>query len=284
MNPNNNKPPFTHTEFSWKSGKNWFDAGVMYFKQVKMQWYSVCIMLGVLMVLIGNVSPNFVTIMMVFASPMVSAFMMKCCQQANNLAAYNLAKLWQPVIENFNAFIVLGVLTAGLTLLLNYLQEQILLLYDLPLVLTEEMVRNMSGKESLFRACLNLLSNIPVAMALAFSPALIIFKQTKPISAIKFSAMGVVRAWRAFVAMTLIFLLLFFAIVVVASLMISMVAAIMGAASPLVVNVIVLFFVVTAGGIGLGAQYQAYTEIFAADDASTDETGGDDGTEIYTEI
>ncbi len=140
MNSKNNTPLFTNTEFSWKSGKNWFDAGVMYFKQVKMQWYSVCIMLGVLMVLIGNVSPELVTIMMVFASPMVSAFMMNCCQQASNLSSHSLAMLWKPVIENFNAFIILGVLTALLSLLLNYLQEQILLIYDLPVVMTEEMV------------------------------------------------------------------------------------------------------------------------------------------------
>ncbi len=284
MSSHNNTPTFTTKEFSWKSGKQWFDSGVNLFKVVKRPWYMTCIMLGMLLVLVGNVSAELVTILMVFASPMVTAFMMKCCQQATVTPTLQFGRLWQPVMENFNALFILGVISAGLSLLFNYLHMQILLANGLPVVLTEELVKNMSGKESLFRACLNLLTNLPVVLALAFSPALIIFKQTKPLTAIKFSALGVIRSWRAFVALTLIFLLLFFAIVMAASLMISVVVSIMGAASPVVINVIILFFLVTAGGIGLGAQYQAYADIYMTDVNQDEDPGEDDGTEVYAEI
>ena len=119
-----------------------------------------------------------------------------------------------------------------------------------------------------------------MALALAFSPALIALNRHPPIAAITLSIQGVVKAWRAFLMLTLLFILVFFGIVVIASVAIAMVQGILGSGGQLLTQLIIMFFVLTAAGIGLCAQYQAYTEIFMA--ASTQED--DDGTEIYTEI
>lgn len=280
-----NKPLFNAKDFTWRDGKDWFDAGVLLFKQVKNHWYMACLLLVLLLALMSNVSQDLVAILVVFSSPLITAYMMNCCQLAKKQQALSWTGLWQPVFSKLNHFLILGAVTAILSLLFNYIHTQVLVAFDLPVILTEEMVKNLSGKESIFRALLNLMTNIPIALALAFSPALILFNNTLPVSAIKYSALGVIRSWKAFVSLVLLFLLLFFGIVLFASLMMAILQAVLGSVSQFLMTFVVLFFVITAGGIGLGAQYQAYTEIYVNTDDTGDGTDKDDhGTEIYTEI
>lgn len=279
----NKTPIFSAKKFTWRDGKEWFDAGVLIFKQVKNHWYLACFALVFLLALMSNISAELVAVLAVIISPLITAYMMNCCRHATQEQALTFAQLWQPILTNISGLLVLGLISAGLSVLFHYIHLQILIAFDLPVVLTEEMALNLSGKESLFRALLNLLTNIPVALALAFSPALIIFNKTIPTQAIKFSAHGVIRSWKAFVALVLLFLLLFFGIVLFASLLMAILQAVLGTSSQLLMMVIVLFFVITAGGIGLGAQYQAYVDIFQNDtDQMNDKEGH--GTEIYTEI
>ncbi len=279
----NQTPPhiqFTAKTFSWKDGRHWFDVGVELFKQVKNHWYLACLLMAVLLMLVASVSLQLVAVLVVFVSPLMTAFLMAACQRTQTKQVVTFGLLWQMVLRQLNALLMLGLLSAVLGVIFHYIHLQLLAWFELPAELTEEMVKNMSGKESLLRAWLNLMTNLPIALALAFSPALILFKESAVVTAVKFSVAGVLRSWRAFVALMLLFLLVFFAVVLLASLVIAVLVAVLGPAQQLVVNLVIMFFVVTAAGIGLCAQYQAYTEIFITD---TDQNEAN-GTEIYAEI
>ncbi len=272
-------PVFSNKKFSWRDGKRWFDGGINSFKLVKNYWYLTCLLLGVLISLLSSVSAHLVAVVVVFASPLITAFIMNACFKVANQQLLSFAVLWQDVLKNINALMVLGVISAVLSLLAYYTHNQLLQLFSLPLELTEEQVKNMTSSEAMLRAVLNIATNFPIAMALAFSPALIVFKQTQPFEAVKQSVIGVVKSWQAFVVLILLFMLVFFGIVILASLVVAMVMAVLGPSSQILVNVIVLFFALTAAGIGLCAQYHAYMEVFWQDLESNN-----DDTAIYAEI
>lgn len=272
----NNTPKFSPQRFTWKHGKGWFDAGIKLFKVVKNQWYLACIALGLMLMLIGGNNPQLMSVVMVFVAPVLTAYMMNCCRLAGQVDQLSVAA-WPAVGQKLMPLLVLGVCSGLLSVLLNYVHDQVLLAYHLPVVLTEEMVKDMSGRESLFRALLSLVTQIPVVMVMAFAPALILFQDTWPLKAMQCSARAVLRTWQAFVALTVLFMLLFFAIMMAASLL-----TLTGGIPVMLIYVVVLFLLVSAGGMGLGAQYQAYTEIFLDDQESP--KGPDDGTEVYAEI
>ncbi|WP_223789080.1 BPSS1780 family membrane protein [Marinicella meishanensis] len=278
-----NIPQFNPQPFTWKHGKGWFDAGIQIFLRVKKQWFVACILVGLLMVLVGGINPQLMSVAMVFVAPVLTAYMMNCCRLAGQTANPT-STGWQAVGAQLAPLLVLGVLSGLLSVLFSYVHDQILLAYGLPVVLTEELVKNMSGRESLFRALLSLLTQLPVVVALAFAPALILFHQTLPFKAMQYSAVAVLRTWKAFMALTLLFMLLFFAILMVASLLFSLMMTLAGGIHAMMINVVVLFLLVTAGGMGLGAQYQAYTEVFVTEDEPDKPNGNDDGTEVYAEI
>lgn len=275
-----NDPVLSDKAFTWRDGKLWFDAGVKLFKQVKNHWYILCMVLAVVMVLFANISVTFVGFLMVFVSPFVTAFVMNTCQNVEQQQTFTFVSLWSRIFENIQAFLLLGLYAFLLSLFFQQVHIQLLAMFQLPVELTESMMKNMSGRESLLRALLNLVTNLPVALAMAFAPALILFHSAQPHKAVKFSVLGVLKAWKAFTALALLFILMFFGIVMLATLMISIIMAVLGPASQVMINAIVLFFVITVAGIGLCAQYQAFVEIFNTDREPTD----NHGTEIYTEI
>ncbi len=270
---------FSEKEFSWRDGKHWFDAGILYFKVVKTFWYLNCLLLGVGAALLANVSATLTSLVMVFASPLVTAFMMKACANVANMNTVSFSVLWQLILRNLNPLMVLGLITAILSVISQYMHIQLLGAFSLSVEITEEMMKNMTGKEVILRGVLNIMTNLPIALALVFSPALILFKLYQPIKAIQHSFLGFIKSWKAFLTLMLLFLLLFFAVVLLASFVISLIETVMGAGSQMLVNGVVLFFIVTVAGIGLCAQYQAYTEVF-----QQDEVVNERGSEIYTEI
>ncbi|VAW43910.1 hypothetical protein MNBD_GAMMA02-1557 [hydrothermal vent metagenome] len=276
---NNSNPEFSDKIFSWRDGRHWFDVGIALFKQVKNYWYLGCLLLGVLIALISNIAMGLVPVVVIFASPLVTAFIMNACDKATNNQTLGFASLWQEIIINLNAFMLLGVLSALFSVVAHYVHIQLLQLFNLPIELTQEMVSIITGREVMLRAVLNIVTNLPIALALAFSPALILFKRTKPLKAVKSSVLGVIKSWKAFVTLMLLFMLVFFGVVLLASFVVAIVMAVMGPGSQMLINVIILFFAVTVAGIGLCAQYQAYTEVYKhgkEDDKN--------GTEIYAEI
>lgn len=272
--------PFSNKLISWRHGKQWFDQGIMDFKALKSYWYFACLLLGLLMMLVGQFAPKLLPIVMVFISPLFTAFMMNLCRAKHDGKALDIPDILSKLQYKINGFLLLGVISAVLSLLFEQIHLQIQLMLGLSGELTQEMVENMTGKEAFVRSILNLLTNLPVAMALAFSPALICFNNSKPIRAIIDSFLGVVRGWKGFVVMVLMFILMFMAVVVFASLILTMITALTGAVSGFVVNLIIFFFVLTAAGIGISAQYQAFCDIYHQDSPSEE----NDGTEIYTEI
>ncbi len=272
-------PVFSEKEFTWRDGKHWFDAGILFFKAVKSYWYLNCLILGGLMVLISSFSITLTTIMMVFASPLVTAIMMKACADASDKKILSYYKLWQQVFNKLNALLLLGLITAVFSVISQYIHIHLLGLFALPVELTEDMMKNMTGKEVILRGILNIMTNLPIALALVFSPALIIFKSHQPIQAIQHSFLGFIKSWKAFLTLMLLFLLMFFGVVLLASFVISLIVTVMGAGSEILVNMVVLFFIVTAAGIGLCAQFQAYREVF-----QQVEEVNKSGSEIYAEI
>jgi hypothetical protein len=275
----NNHPQLADKIFTWRDGKHWFDVAIGLFKQVKNYWYLSCLLLAVLIALISNLAAGLVPVVVIFASPIITAFVMNACHHAVNKQLLSFASLWQSIINNLNAFMLLGVISALFSVISHYLHIQLLHLFNLPVELTEQMVSSMTGREAVLRGVLNLLTNLPIALALAFSPALILFKRTQPIAAVKHSVLGVIKSWKAFMTLTLLFMLVFFGVVLMASFVVAIVMAVMGPGSQILINLIVLFFAITVAGIGLCAQFQAYTEVFQQD-ADIDAVE----TEIYTEI
>jgi hypothetical protein len=271
---------FTNKELSWRHGKQWFDQGVFDFKSLKSYWYFACLVLGLLMMFIGQFTPKLMPFTMIFISPLFTAFMMSLCKSQNAGQAIKVPSVISSIQLKLSDFFILGVISAALGLLAQQIHLQLLHFLGLPVELTEEMVKNMTGKEAFVRSMLNMVTNLPVAMALAFSPALILFNNSKPIKAITNSFLGVIKGWKGFVVIVLLFFLLFMAVVICASLILTLVAAMTGGASNLIVNVIIFFFVLTIAGIGICTQYQAFCDIFHQKTPDED----DDGTEIYTEI
>jgi hypothetical protein len=278
------KPRLTDKIFTWKDGRHWFDVGIFLFKQVKNYWYISCLLLGVLIVLLSQLSASLVPVVMIFASPIITAFIMNACDKTINKQVLVFSALWQKIVANINAFMLLGVISALLSVIAHYAHIQLLHFFNLPVDITAELAKTMTGGEAMLRTVLNLVTNLPIVLALAFSPALILFQNTKPFTAVKSSVEGVIKSWKAFVTLMLLFMLVFFGIVLLASFVIAIVMTVLGPSSQMLVNAIIVFFAVTAAGIGLCAQYQAFTEVYENGD-SDDGTGLiQNDTEIYTEI
>lgn len=275
----NNQPQLSDKIFTWRDGKHWFDVAINLFKQVKNYWYLSCLLLAVLIALISNLAAGLVPVVVIFASPIMTAFVMNACHQAVNKQMLSFASLWQSIINNLSAFMLLGVISAIFSVIAHYLHLQLLQIFNLPAELTEQMVSSMTGREAILRGLLSLLTNLPIALALAFSPALILFKKTQPLAAVKHSMLGVIKSWKAFMTLTLLFMLVFFGVVLLASFVVAVVVTVMGPGSQILINLIVLFFAITVAGMGLCAQFQAYTEVFQQD---TDVDAVK--TEVYAEI
>ncbi|MCX7554667.1 BPSS1780 family membrane protein [Marinicella sp. S1101] len=280
MKSNEPKISFSDKNFTWQDGKNWFNQGIIFFKLVKNMWYVSCLVMGVLFLLLASVALPLVAVLVIFASPMVTAFIMNCCQAVRLGQPLQINMLWQDVFKQLNYFLLLGLFSALLSMVMQQVHVLLLSAYELPLEMTEEMAMNMSGAEALLRVLFNLITNLPVALALAFSPALILFKRAHPVNAIKFSVLAVLRSWKAFIALVLLIVLVFFGVLILASIVGSVVLMVMGSAGQLVANVLVLFFVFTVTGIGLCSQYQAFTELFADDEQEPES----EDTEVYAEI
>lgn len=281
MNDTQSDIKLTQKQLTWQNGKQWFVQGVDTFKLVKNNWYLSCILLAIILLLLSNVSIAMVAIAVIFASPMITAFMMNCCQHLNQNKGSRFASLWQDVIKRINGFIMLGLISAVLSIVMQQIYLQLMSALNLPVELTQEMIVNMTGREAFIRALLNLLTNIPVALALAFSPALILFNNDHPVKAIKFSYLGVLHAWKAFVSFVLLVVLLFFGIIIMASVLTSIFVVIFGGTGQFLLNILVLFFAFTITGVILCGQYHAYTEIYEKD---PDEGENEEPTEIYAEI
>jgi hypothetical protein len=206
---------------------------------------------------------------------------MGLCHQLSEQQSLSAAQAWAAVTRTMNNLFLLGVLAALLSVLFQLVHNQLIALLGLPLEVTEEMVQQMTGKEAMTRVLVAMLTNLPVALALAFSPVLVLLQGQLPWAAMRQSVAAVLTAWRAFLALTVMFILLTFGIIVLASLMISMLLMVMGGASALVINLIIMFGMITLLGVGLCAQYHAYLELF---NGSGTPGEASDGTEIYTEI
>lgn len=281
MSVNPQEPPLKQSGFNWKNGRQWFEQGVMTFKAIKFHWYLACLGLMMLAAFLMQLAPLVVSLVMIILSPVLTAFIMSLCQQLNARQQPAAGQAWAAVIAVINHLLVLGVLAAVLSVLFQLIHNQLLALLGLPLEVTEEMVQEMTGKEALVRVLVAMLTNLPVALALAFSPVLVLLHQLLPWAAMRLSVQAVLSAWRAFLALTVMFVLLTFAIIVLASLMISVLMVVTGGASALIINLIILFGMITLLGVGLCAQFHAYLALFNPADDSGENP---DGTEIYTEI
>ena len=184
--------------FTWRDGRHWFDAGIVLFKQVKNHWYLICLLFAVVVALISQVAVNMVHVVVVFTSPLITAFMMNACHKSTNNELSHGVSLWQSISSHLNALMLLGVISAVLSVMTHYVHIQMLQVFGLSVELTQEMVEVMTGREALLRTVINVVINLPIALALAFSPALILFKRCQPIKAIKYSVLGVIKSWKSF--------------------------------------------------------------------------------------
>jgi hypothetical protein len=282
MNSSDPHMPNNKTQtFTWKNGRQWFEQGVMTFKAIKAYWYMATLALMMVAAVLMNLAPVVVSLIMIILSPVLTAFIMVLCQQLNTQQPLSAAVAWSAVTGTMNNLLLLGVLAALLSVVFQLIHNQLILLLGLPLEVTEEMVQQMTGKEAMTRVLVAMLTNLPVALALAFSPILVLLQGQLPWAAMRQSVAAVLTAWRAFLALTVMFILLTFGIIVLASLMISILLMVMGGASALIINLIIMFGMITLLGVGLCAQFHAYLELFTGPGEAGDSA---DGTEIYTEI
>ncbi|MCB1582754.1 MAG: BPSS1780 family membrane protein [Marinicella sp.] len=255
-------PNHSHKPITWKHGKQWLEHGLITFKAVKMFWYFICFVLAILMSSVELLAPSLVPLLVVFTSPFVAALMMAFCQKQQQGSNINPAEIGQMIYSNSSSLMILGLLGVVLSLFFQYLHDQLLIFWGLPTELTQTIIKNMAAKEALIRTILNIFTNLPLAVAFTFSPALILFNQIQPFTAIQSSFSGVMYSWKAFVVLMLLFILVFMVILLFAGFVISTMMMVFGAASNVFIEIMVFFFILTFAGIAMSAQYHAYIDIY----------------------
>ena len=258
----NQKHNQTLKSATWKQGKHWFDDGLKLFNEIKNHWFLLCFTLAALLFLLSHISLNLVSFLMLFVSPVFTALVLMICQQFRKSQPISVASAAQQVMTQLNSLLALGVITVLLGLLLQQMNLQILYLMGLPVEVTKSMLENMSNQEVFTRSIVNFLSNLPLALALAFSPALIVFNRHRPLQAVWLSVKATIKAWKAFVVLSLLFILTVFGVLLLSSLVFAVLTTVIGAASQFILSLMVLILIAVIAGLGLCAQYMAYLDIF----------------------
>ncbi|KAA3647475.1 MAG: hypothetical protein DWP95_03055 [Proteobacteria bacterium] len=285
--------PYQHPQpkqaLNWSLGKQWLSQGIKLFQHMQKHWYATLLMVAFAVMLLSILSVQVALMALMLAMPLMTAwFYLLCRQQSKNgevlPAAIQLwSQCWQKLLTRFNVLLLLGVLAVALNYLMHTLQLGLLEALQLP-PLTPDAAAEIMLSEALLRLLVNIITGIPVALLMAFSPALVMFNEDTPIQAMIRSVKTVLFAWRPILSLTMWLMMLALAAAFVISLVMGLLAGVFGLG---MVNVLMLLFMGVMMGVVFSANYVTYDALYPVNGDNNDSQDTDSNQQpesIYKEI
>jgi len=261
---NSYQQPQPQKPISWSTGKQWLNQGIKLFQQMQKHWYATLLLVGIAVILVSMLSAQVALMALMLAMPLITAWFYLLCRQVqkNPQQLHISGQLWSHcrsvLMARFNVLLLLGVLAVVLNYAMHAVQLTLLDALQLP-TLTQETTAEISLSEALSRLLVNIMTGLPVALLMAFSPALVMFNGDSPIQAMIRSVKTVFFAWQAILSLTLWLMLLAMAAAFIVSLVMSLLVNAFGLG---VVNILMLLFMGIMMGVVFSANYVAYDALY----------------------
>ncbi|MFV0543501.1 MAG: hypothetical protein ACK5L8_07435 [Marinicella pacifica] len=249
---------------TWSTGKQWLMQSIKLFQQMQKHWYATLLILGLAVMILSMLSVQVALMFLMLVMPVITAWYYLLCRriQTNPQQTQVPGQLWlhcrNLLLTRLNALLILGVLAVALNYAMHAVQLMLLEAMQLP-VLTQETAAEITFSEALLRLLVSVLSGLPVALLMAFSPALVIFNDDSPIQAMIRSVKTVLFAWQAILSLTLWLMLLSMAAAFVVSIVMSILANAFGSGF---IAVFMLFFMGVMMGVVFSANYVTYDALY----------------------
>ena len=287
MNPYQQPQP--KQTLSWSLGKQWLSQGIQLFQKMQKHWYATLLLVIITVMLISILSTQVAMMALMLAMPLMTAWYYLLCRQvqSNPQQGQMSSQLWSRcgslLLKRFNVLLLLGVLAVILNYAMHALQLMLLESLQLP-PLTQETAAEVSLSEALTRLTVNVMTGLPVALLMAFSPALVVFNEDTPVQAMIRSVKTVIFAWRPILSLTLWLMLLAMAAAFIVSLVMGLLAGVFGMG---VVNVVMLLFMGVMMGVVFSANYVTYDALYPVKHDNNNDSNDPDSEQqesIYKEI
>lgn len=272
---------------TWSTGKQWLMQSIKLFQQMQKHWYATLLILGLAVMMLSMMSVQVALMFLMLVMPVITAWYYLLCRriQTNPQQTQVPGQLWlhcrNLLLTRLNALLILGVLAVALNYAMHAVQLMLLEAMQLP-VLTQETAAEITFSEALLRLLVSVLSGLPVALLMAFSPALVIFNDDSPIQAMIRSVKTVFFAWQAILSLTLWLMMLSMAAAFILSLVVGLLAGAFGMG---IANVLILLFMGVMMGVVFSANYVTYDALYPPKNGHQDGMDSMQSQEsIYKEI
>jgi len=284
----NYQSPQPKQALEWSLGRRWLQQSIALFQVMQKQWYGTVMLAGFGLLILSMVSAQFALLLLMLCMPLITAWFYIHCRHRqlyfsqgqwltrHSALAWPLA--WQQLKSRFNALLTLGLVAVIINYGMYYVQTGLMNLWQLA-PLTEELAQQLTLQEAFLRMFINVLTRLPLALLMAFSPALIMFNNNSPFSAMILSVKSVITAWKPLLSLFIWVFLLLMAVSFVVGVVNALLASIFGAG---VTGVIMLLFVMIMMGFVFSTNYISYMSLFP--DESDNESSDDESQPIYAEI
>lgn len=284
----NYQSPQPKQALEWSLGRRWLQQSIALFQVMQKQWYGTVMLAGFGLLILSMVSAQFALLLLMLCMPLITAWFYIHCRHRqlyfsqgqwltrHSALAWPLA--WQQLKSRFNALLTLGLVAVIINYGMYYVQTGLMNLWQLA-PLTEELAQQLTLQEAFLRMFINVLTGLPLALLMAFSPALIMFNNNSPFSAMILSVKAVITAWKPLLSLFIWVFLLLMAVSFVVGVVNALLASIFGAG---VTGVIMLLFVMIMMGFVFSTNYISYMSLFP--DESDNESSDDESQPIYAEI
>lgn len=284
----NYQSPQPKQALEWSLGRRWLQQSIALFQVMQKQWYGTVMLAGFGLLILSMVSAQFALLLLMLCMPLITAWFYIHCRHRqlyfsqgqwltrHSALAWPLA--WQQLKSRFNALLTLGLVAVIINYGMYYVQTGLMNLWQLA-PLTEELAQQLTLQEAFLRMFINVLTGLPLALLMAFSPALIMFNNNSPFSAMILSVKSVITAWKPLLSLFIWVFLLLMAVSFVVGVVNALLASIFGAG---VTGVIMLLFVMIMMGFVFSTNYISYMSLFP--DESDNESSDDESQPIYAEI
>ncbi len=284
----NYQKPQPKQTLEWSLGKRWLLQSIALFQVMQKQWYSTIMVVGFTVLFLSMVSGEFALLLLMLCMPMVTAWFYIHCRHRQFYfnegqwlprhppLAWSL--VWQQLKTRFNDLLVLGLIAVVINYAMYFVQLGLMNLWQLA-PLTQELVQQMTIQEAFLRMFINLLTGLPLALLMAFSPALIMFNNNNPFNAMILSVKTVLTAWKPLLSLTIWMFLLMLAASFIVGVINTLLTAFFGGGAG---SVIMLLFIFIMMGFVFSVNFVSYDALFPND--SEPGTTADDNQTVYTEI
>lgn len=274
----NHQSPQPKQALEWSLGKRWLLQSIGLFQVMQKQWYATVMLVGFSVLLLSMISPQFALMLLMLCMPLITAWFYIHCRHRqfhfsqgqwltrHPALAWPLA--WQQLKIRFNALLSLGLVAVVINYGMYYVQEGLMNLWQIA-PLTQELAQQLTLQEAFLRMFINVLTGLPLALLMAFSPALIMFNNNTPFKAMILSVKTVLMAWKPLLSLFIWVFILLMAVSFIVGIVNALLAAVFGVG---VTGVIMLLFLMVMMGFVFSTNYISYIELFPdeADNEPTD--------------